>query len=229
MSVEPGDRRHGRRRAGGDHEAARLDLDLVADHDGALVREARRAFDHPHAEAGEALLRIVRRDRRDHARGRDGATSREVDLGAAAADSRRPAPARCARACLAAAISAFDGTQPKLRQSPPMLALLDQHDRHAERGGGGRDRQAARAGADDADVGCQQLRPCAVPSAHERYVSLAGRLRRTRARPQPLHHDRDQCDEAERHQRGQQFAASARSPRSKSSRQSVRPAARQAW
>ena len=45
----------------------------------------------------------------------------EVDLGGADADdAERRAPAMRARA-LAAAISAFDGTQPELRQSPPIL------------------------------------------------------------------------------------------------------------
>ena len=53
-------------RAGGDHEPPRHHLD-VTDHHGAAILEASGALDHAHAEAGEALLGIVRRDRRDDA------------------------------------------------------------------------------------------------------------------------------------------------------------------
>ena len=60
------DRRHRGGRAGRDHEAPRLDLE-ISDRDGCGIGEARRAGDHVHAEAGEALLRVVRRDRRDDA------------------------------------------------------------------------------------------------------------------------------------------------------------------
>ena len=91
VSLEPGNRRQRRRRAGRDHEAARLDLDTVADHDGVAILEARRALDHPHAEAGEALLGIVRRDRRDDAvdvRGDLG----EIDVGRCAPTRRRLPP-----------------------------------------------------------------------------------------------------------------------------------------
>ena len=84
------------------------------------IREARRALDHAHAEAGEALLGIVRRDRRDDA------VDVLVDLGEIDVGTRRVdaegSAARDARAArLAAAISAFDGTQPVLRHSPPIL------------------------------------------------------------------------------------------------------------
>ena len=58
---EAGDRRHRRRGAGGDDEAARPDRD-IADRDGARIREARGAFDDAHAEAVEAFARILRRD-----------------------------------------------------------------------------------------------------------------------------------------------------------------------
>jgi hypothetical protein len=40
--------------------------DPVASHHGVTVLEARGRRDHPHAEAGEAFLGIVRGDRRDH-------------------------------------------------------------------------------------------------------------------------------------------------------------------
>src|SRR5439155_15402297 len=64
---ESRDWRHCRRRAGRDHEAPRRDLELVADHGGRGILEARRAFDHVYTETGETLLGIVRRDCCDHA------------------------------------------------------------------------------------------------------------------------------------------------------------------
>ena len=62
------------------------------------------------------------------------------------------APRRHACASLAAAISDFDGTQPKLRQSPPISprstsTTLAPHLRRARR-----DREPARAGADHAEI-----------------------------------------------------------------------------
>ncbi len=57
--VEAGDRRHHGLRAGGDHEAARPDLEpdvfLGPEHHGAGVAEARLALDDAHMQAGEAL------------------------------------------------------------------------------------------------------------------------------------------------------------------------------
>src|SRR3569833_543512 len=56
-----------RRRTGRDHETAGLDLELGlllgADHHRLVVSKARIALDHANAEAGEALLGIVRRNR----------------------------------------------------------------------------------------------------------------------------------------------------------------------
>ena len=60
--VEPGNRRHRRRGAGGDDEAPCLDLDLLADDHRVGVLETGRALDHPHAKAGKALLGVVWRD-----------------------------------------------------------------------------------------------------------------------------------------------------------------------
>jgi hypothetical protein len=62
---EPGNRRQRRRRPGRDHEAARPDLDPRADGYGLSIPETCGAFDHPHAEAGEPFLGIVRLDRGD--------------------------------------------------------------------------------------------------------------------------------------------------------------------
>ena len=115
------------------------------------------AFDHPHAETGEALLGIVRRDRGDDVVDML-VDLGEVDLGAPAR-RRRTASRLRDRSCARLA-----GRDQRLRRHAAgieafaaHLALFDQHDRHAERGGGRRDRQAAGAGADDADVGGEQF------------------------------------------------------------------------
>ena len=69
--LEPGIGGTAGARAGGDHEAARLDLELTSCSGPTTtvlrVAKARRALDHADAEAGEALLGIVRRDRGDDA------------------------------------------------------------------------------------------------------------------------------------------------------------------
>src|SRR5215471_18196623 len=62
---EPRDRRHRWRGAARDHEAPRFDLDIT--HlDGMAVLEAGGAVDHVHAQSGETLFGIVRRDRGNH-------------------------------------------------------------------------------------------------------------------------------------------------------------------
>src|SRR5207237_4189129 len=63
--VEAGDGRERRRGAGGDDEAPCRDLDAVPDSDGIAILEAGCAFDDPHAEPVEAILRIISRDRRE--------------------------------------------------------------------------------------------------------------------------------------------------------------------
>ena len=168
--VETRNRRHRRRRAGRDDEAPRLDLELIADRDGVRIREARLALDHPHAEPGEALPGIVRRDRRDHLV--DVIVDLiEFDAGALRLDAeRRRRPQR---------LGALGRGDHRLRRHAAdveavaaHLAFLDQHHRHAERGGRGRDRQAAGAGADDAEVGRELLghasarRTCDAPGAN---------------------------------------------------------------
>ena len=97
--VEARDRRHHRRRAGRDDEAPRLDA-VIAGRDRILVDELARGLDHAHAEAREALHRVVGRDRRDHALdvvvdargGRSPASPARMPNGAARAHQR-------ARAC----------------------------------------------------------------------------------------------------------------------------------
>ena len=128
----------------------------VADRDGALVLEAGDALDHPHAEAAEALLRIVRRDRRDdvvHVT----VDVAEGDVGAGRRHAEGPR-LRDGAGALAGGDQRFRRHATGIEAVAAHAALLDQHHRHAEGGGGGGDRQAAGAGADDADVGSQQFR-----------------------------------------------------------------------
>ena len=112
--------------------------------------EARGGADHLNAEPGEALFRILGRDRSlraPHMRHHRG----EIDLEPGRRDAERAGGADIVGAPCGA-ISAFEGTQPVLRQSPPMLVALDQHHRHVEGGGRGGHRQAAGAGADHAQI-----------------------------------------------------------------------------
>ena len=64
---------------------------------------------------------------------------------------------RAALTRFAAASSAFDGTQPKLRQSPPISPRSISTVFTPSCDGAGGDAQAAGAGADDADVGGDAL------------------------------------------------------------------------
>ena len=117
--VEPGDRRRRGARAGRDDGAAEAqpgaaDLERVGGDESPVAEE------HVDAEfVAEALRRVVRRDRRAD---RAHALHRGAEIGHGA---RRPwvAPRRprvCASlASRPARISAFDGTQPMFRQSPP--------------------------------------------------------------------------------------------------------------
>jgi hypothetical protein len=73
------------------------------------------------------------------------------------------------------------------------LAFLDQHHRHAERGGRGGDRQAAGAGADDAEIGRELLGHASVRRA------------RRAPRANALHDDRNERGAAEHHQRADQL------------------------
>ena len=150
--VEAGDGRERRRGAGGDDEAPCRDLDAVPDSDGIAILEAGCAFDDPHAEPVEALLRIIRRDRRDDT------VHVAVDL--AEIDLRRwRRHAECARipngaGALARGDQRFRGDAAGIEAFAAHLALLDEHHRHTEDGGGGGNRKPAGARANDTDVGC---------------------------------------------------------------------------
>ena len=114
---EPGDRRDRGIRPRRDDKAARPDLDLAGSDRGG-TREARFAAQDPDPEPLETLDRIVRRDRRDDVLDTVGG-GREIDIGSSRENpERRAAPRHSARR--AAASSDFEGTQPKLRQSPPI-------------------------------------------------------------------------------------------------------------
>ena len=70
----------------------------------------------------------------------------EIDRDAVGhADAEGPPPRRASAAARAAASSALDGTQPKLRQSPPSRCALDQRDLGPQPGGAGRRDQPRRA------------------------------------------------------------------------------------
>ena len=161
------DRRDGRRGARRDHEAARLDLELLADRDRLLIDEARRALDHTHAEPGEARPGIVRRN------GGDDAVhvlvhAGEIDGGLGRRNAEHSGAGHLVRAPR--------GCQQRLRRHAAGVealaahsALLDQHHRHAETGSRSRDREAAGARADDADVRSEHFshcRPLPAPQPH---------------------------------------------------------------
>ncbi len=127
--------------------------------------------------AGEALLGVVRRDRRDHA-----AHMRvdlcEVDLDALQLEAERRHAARRGRV-LRGGEQRLGGNAAVVEAVAAHLAFLDQHDRYAESSRGGRDRQPAGAGADHADVGGQKL-------GHEvRRRAVSGRSARGRASRSP--------------------------------------------
>ena len=120
--VEAGDRRHRRRRSGRDDETARADFDIARRPRRCGVLERRVALDDAHAEAGEALGRVDRRDRGDdvvHVIVHLG----EIDVDARAPSRRRRRGLRMVRRAWPPPASAFDGTQPVLRQSPPILCF----------------------------------------------------------------------------------------------------------
>ena len=156
---EARDRRNQRPRAGRDDKAARLDLvadvQLGPDDNGFWVAKACLALDHAHAEAGQALLGLVRRDRIDDA------MDVIVDLGEF--DGGRGG-GHAERRGTAKGSGAVGGSDHRLRRYAAGMkvlaaqpALLDQHHRHAERGGCRRQRQAGGARADDAEIRGQKL------------------------------------------------------------------------
>ena len=147
--LQPRDRRRRRPRSRGDDEAPRLDLVLARRHRPG-AREATVLLDHRHAERLEALHRIVRGDRGDHAV--DVVVHRgEIDLRRAEADAE-----------LARAPCGFDrprGRDQRLRRDAADIeaiaahpVALDQHHRGAHLGGAGGDAEPAGTGADHAEI-----------------------------------------------------------------------------
>ena len=148
-AVEAGDRRHGGRGAGRDHEAPRADalaagLDLVAaDEPGGLL-------DHLDAQTLESLDRVVRGDGRDHA------VDVIVDLGEV--DARLVAVHAEAAAVadrlgrMAGGDQGLGGDAAGVQAVAAHLALFDQHGLRAHLGSAGGYRKPAGARADHADV-----------------------------------------------------------------------------
>ena len=130
---------------------------IVADDDRPAVLEFRVALDHAHAKPGEALRRIGRRDRGDHAL--------HVIVHLGEIDRRRLARSRRTAPALRMSVGALGRRQQGLRRHAAgveaiaaHLVPFDQHHRHAEGRRGRGHRQAAGAAADHANVGCECFR-----------------------------------------------------------------------
>ena len=151
---EPGNGRQRRRGAGRNNEASRFDV-VTVDRNGFGIGKAALAFEHAHAKAVEAFARILRRDRGDDVM-HMGAHRRKIDAEARTLHAEARAIAEHA---LTQDLGALGRREQRLgRQRAAVEALaahlgfFDQHHIDAEGGRRGRRREAARAGADDADV-----------------------------------------------------------------------------
>ena len=152
--VEARDRRDHRRGAGGHHEAPRTN-EVVPSLDRGLVEEIRLGLDDAHAETGEALDGIVRRDRGDDAM-HVIVHARVVDLRLDDVDAES--------ACRAHGLGAFAGGQQGLGGHAAVIEavaahapLLDEHDWNTELRRRGSHREAPRPCADHAEVRLQHL------------------------------------------------------------------------
>ena len=150
---EAGDRRRHGTRAGCQYDAARLEaigagLQLVA------RNESRLLLQHAHAQAFEALDRIVGRDGRDHTRDMVHHLG-EIDLGFDGCDAE-------GRARALRLGHPGGGDQGLGRHAAEVEAVashraaLDQHDAETQLRRARRDDEAARAAADDADIGAER-------------------------------------------------------------------------
>jgi hypothetical protein len=148
-TVEPGDRRHRRMRAGRDDKAPRADLD-VARSNRAGVRETRLGTQYPDAEPFEPFHRIIRRDRRDdlvnavHDSG-------EVDMCRGGVDAQRCASPHD--------LGKARGSEQRLRRYTTKIQAIaahqptfDEHDLGTHLGRPCGDRQTAGTGSDDAEI-----------------------------------------------------------------------------
>jgi len=148
-AVETGQRRHQRRRAGGDHEAAGPDAEITGG-DFARAGEARLGAEDAHTEAGEALFRVMRRDGGDDA----------VDVVVHASEVDQRFVGLDAEATgMPLRLGGLGGGQQRLRRHAAVvqavaahLAGLDQHGFGAQLGRPGGDAEARGAGTDHADV-----------------------------------------------------------------------------
>ena len=159
--AQPRQRRHGGARSGGDDEAARADA-LAAGLDRARRRRIARARGSPCSPA-------LRSAPANHwARSGDHLAHMAMDRGAVDG-GRRPRRCRSARrsrivcAIAAAASSALDGTQPVLRQSPPISPSSISTVLRPSWAAPAATRQPGRTGPDDADIGLDRVHAHAAP------------------------------------------------------------------
>jgi hypothetical protein len=173
--LESGNRRQRGRRAGGNDEASRPDLDVLAGRlrhrHRARIAKARRPCDHVHTERGKAPDGIVGRNRRDHLVD-VGVNAREVDLDPSGRDAEH-LPARDGMRVPRHRNQRFRRHAAAVEAVAAHLSFLDQHDRHTEGSRGRRHREPARSGPDHADVRPQWFRhvirvPAAVSPRPER-------------------------------------------------------------
>ena len=148
--VEPGDRRHRRRRAGGDDEAPGRDH-MPAGSDFGRAGKAAMGLDHPHPQPLESLDRIMRRDGGDGAPHmvHDGAV---VDLRLVRGDAERAGGA-VPLGRPGGGDQRLGGHAAVVQAVAAHLVGLDQHHPGAQLRRPGGDRQPARPGADDAEIG----------------------------------------------------------------------------
>ena len=170
-------RRHRRRRAGRDHDPTGVDpppvrLDLLR------PDEPGGGADHPDPEAFEALLGVVRRDRRDHPFDVI-VDAQEIDLRLVPVDPEAPGVADGVRG-LARRDQRFRRHAPVVQAVAAHPALLDQHDLGAHLHGAGRHGEAPRARTDHAQIGLHRchhddLSSMIAASTATRGSALAGR------------------------------------------------------
>ena len=117
------------------------------------TREPRLAAQDPDPEPLEPLCGIVRRDCRDHLLDTIGGGG-EIDIGPSRGNPERLAAPRHIRKARGGE-QRFRGDAAEVQAVAAHQPALDQHDRgtHLSRSGG--DRQACRAGADDAKIGSE--------------------------------------------------------------------------
>jgi hypothetical protein len=155
------DRRHGRRGAGRDHEAAGPDT-LPVRLDVAGRGEARLRLDHLDTEALETLHAVVGRDARDHVV-EVAMHLEKVDRGLVAVDAEAPTRSHRVRG-VGRRDERLGRHAARVEAVAAHAPALDEHDARAHLRRSGGDRQAARAGSDDAKVGADHARHGSSPT-----------------------------------------------------------------